>query len=148
MHLMLGKMQKWKYNTNDIHLKILSSCGYSRSQTNASCQPLFPYLPTLLHRIQTTICQILRTLLDPTTDLKAHTLGISVVNQCCQSCPRFWDFARIIERRMRLRGGTIPQSGFEIEMRVLGPHQIPVKPRVAEWSRIEKLVSLSHCAHS
>ena len=48
---------------------------------------------------------------------------------------------------MRLRGGTIPQSGFEIEMRVLGPHQIPVKPRVAEQSRIEKLVSLSHCAH-
>ena len=48
---------------------------------------------------------------------------------------------------MRLRGGTIPQSGFEIEMRVLGPHQIPVKPRVAEQSRIEKLVSLSHFAH-
>ena len=62
-------------------LKILTSCGYSRSQTNASCQPLFPYLPTLLHRIQTTICQIRRTLLDPTTDLKAHTLGIPVVNQ-------------------------------------------------------------------
>ena len=48
---------------------------------------------------------------------------------------------------MRLRGGTIPQSGFEIEMRVLGPHQIPVKPRVAEQSRIEELVSLSHSAH-